>query len=133
MQTNFEINSKENNLYFYKDKIMKSIKYIYNKELKNISKSIKKEKGNEYNYEYMDNNKEKIENKKGLNIIEKWREFLVYNKDVKISEIDVKNIIEKLNLEYFASLWLDHKKMFKIIIDNNGNYEQISKEVENLL
>ena len=133
LQTNFEINSKENNLYFYKDKIMKSIKYIYNKELKNISKSIKEEKGNEYNYEYMDNNKEKIENKKGLNIIEKWREFLVYNKDVKISEIDVKNIIEKLNLEYFASLWLDHKKMFKIIIDNNGNYEQISKEVENLL
>ena len=55
------------------------------------------------------------------------------NKDVKINEIEVKKIIEKLNLEYFASLWLEHKKIFTIIIDNDGNYEKISKDVENLL
>ena len=133
LQTNFEINFKENNLYFYKDKKMKNIKYIDNKEIKNITTSIKEEKGNEYIYEYRDNDKEKRENKKGLNIDEEWRGFLANNKDVKINEIEVKKIIEKLNLEYFASLWLEHKKIFKIIIDNDGNYEKISKDVENLL
>ena len=133
LQINFEINFKENNLYFYKDKKMKNIKYIDNKEIKNITTSIKEEKGNEYIYEYKDNDKEKRENKKGLNIDEEWRGFLANNKDVKINEIDVKKIIEKLNFEYFASLWLEHKKIFKIIIDNDGNYEKISKDVENLL
>ena len=45
----------------------------------------------------------------------------------------LKNIVEKLNKEYLASFWLENKQMFKIIINNNGNYEQISKEIENLL
>ena len=61
------------------------------------------------------------------------KEFLVNNKDVKMNENLLKNIVEKLNKEYLASFWLEHKQMFKIIINNNGNYEQISKEIENLL
>ena len=64
---------------------MKNIKYIDNKEIKNITTSIKEEKGNEYIYEYKDNDKEKGENKKGLNIDEEWRGFLANNKDVKIN------------------------------------------------
>ena len=134
LQSNYEINLNENNLCYYQDKIMKNIKSIYTKkENLNIPKLTNDKKILE-NFKFKDKKEEKMKIKKTqINIHEELKEFLVNNKDVKISEKEIKNIIEKLNLEYFASLWLDHKKMFKIIIDNDGNYEQISEEVEKLL
>lgn len=95
--------------------------------------TIEKEKKDDHYDKYTNNLKERIKNKKSANITEELKEFLVNIKDAKLKENQVLEIIEKLNLKYFVSLWLDHKKIFKLIYENNGNYEQISNEIENLL
>ena len=61
------------------------------------------------------------------------RNYLVGLKDLKLSEKEIMEIIDKLNLEYFASFWLENKTIIDIIIKNNGNYEKISKIIEDML
>lgn len=59
--------------------------------------------------------------------------FLANNKDVKISETKIRKIIKRLNEEYFASFWLEQKKILEIIAENDGHYKPIAKIVEDLL
>ena len=61
------------------------------------------------------------------------KEYLENNKDMKISEEKIRKIIERLNFEYFASLWLEQKKILDIIKANNGHYKQIAKIIEDML
>ena len=133
LKNNFEINLKENNVYFFNDKNMKKIINDDKEDNKYFLNTIEKEKKDDHYGKYTNNLKERIKNKKSANITEELKEFLVNIKDAKLKENQVLEIIEKLNLKYFVSLWLDHKKIFKIIYENNGNYEQISNEIENLL
>ena len=132
LKNNFEINLKENNIYYFDN--TKKFKIINNKEENNylINENAEEKEDSFYN-KYTNKCEEKIKNYNNFNIYEELKEFLVNNKDVKMNENLLKNIVEKLNKEYLASFWLEHKQMFKIIINNNGNYEQISKEIENLL
>ena len=85
-------------------------------------------------------NKNKIPkkcNKNGIiylnKIKDEIKDYLVNIKEVKISENKIRKIIEKLNLEYFASFWLENKTIMDIIIKNDGNYEKIAKIVEDML
>lgn len=59
--------------------------------------------------------------------------YLAKNKDIKISEVKIRKIIDRLNLEYFASFWLGQLKILDIIVANDGHYKQIAKIVEDML
>jgi len=59
--------------------------------------------------------------------------YLAKNKDVKISEVKIRKIIDRLNVEYFASFWLGQLKILDIIVANDGHYKQIAKIVEDML
>ena len=61
------------------------------------------------------------------------KKYLENNKDMKVSEKKIRKIIDRLNLEYFASLWMEQKKLLDIIKENDGHYKQIAKIVEDML
>ena len=134
LENNFEINLKWNNIEGKKIQLKNIKKNLGENRIFPIYEDEYEEHFNRYI-----GNKNKIKKKKKkepnylIKIREEIKEYLEKNKDAKISEKKFIKIIERLNLEYFASFWMEHKKMFDIIIANNGHYHQISKIVEDLL
>ena len=133
LENNFEINLKWNNIYIYDVEGKK----ILLKNKKNVIYPISDDEDDEHFNRYIGKKNKIKRNKPKENYLSKIKmeikEYLNKNKDVKITENKMMKIIERLNLEYFASLWLEHKKMFDIIVENKGHYHQISQIVEELL
>ena len=82
--------------------------------------------------------KKKIKHKNGIiyyshKIKDEIKDYLANNKDIKITEKKIRKIIDRLNVEYFASFWLEQKKILDIIIANEGHYKKIAKIIEDLL
>ena len=99
LKNNFELNMKENNLFLYDEQRnkMKKLSYLDKKEeneKKNILNLINIENEKEYIKGYYKRNKEDKEDKEYSNIYEELKEFLNNNKDIKISEEEIKKIIE---------------------------------------
>ena len=139
LENNFEINLKWNNIIIYdiegKRIQLKNLKkYLEEKRIYPIYEDDYEEHLNRYigNKNKIKKNKKKEPNYL-IKIKEEIKQYLEKNKNVKISEKKMIKIIERLNLEYFASFWMEHKKMYDIIIDNEGHYHQIAKIVEDLL
>ena len=141
LENNFEINLKWNNIYVYdiEGKKIELKNKIKERESKITAYPIKDdEEDEEHINRYIGNkNKKTTRKKKQISYLERIKEeikqYLKENKDAKISENKMVKIVERLNLEYFASFWLDHKKMFDIIIEKEGHYHQIAKIVEDIL
>ena len=141
LENNFEINLKWNNIQIYdvegKKISVKNLKGTKdnNNDIYPISDDEDEEHCNRYiGKKNKDKNKKKKQKGNYLTKIKmEIKDYLEKNKNAKITKNKMVKIIERLNLEYFASFWLDHKKMFDIIVENEGHYHRISKIVEDLL
>ena len=136
LKDNYEIDLNENNINIYDVEGKKiEIKDDDKKSDNKNNNQLINEQGNHCNRYIRDKIKKK--NKNGVihlnKIKDEIRNYLVGLKDLKLSEKEIMEIIDKLNLEYFASFWLENKTIIDIIIKNNGNYEKISKIIEDML
>ena len=141
LENNFEINLRWNNIDIYDVEGKKiSIKNLRRKkENKNEVYPISDDEDEEHYNRYIgkkNKNNAKKQKQKGnylTKIKMEIKDYLEKNKNAKISQNKMVKIIERLNLEYFASFWLEHQRMFDIIVENEGHYHLISKIVEDLL
>ena len=156
LKNNFEINLSGNNIYIYdlegklinikpkeekEEKDEKDEKEEKDKKNFIIPFDKKEEEEEEFHcnrfFGQRKKNKKKKKKMKGVIYLNKLnkeiKEYLENNKDMKISEEKIRKIIERLNFEYFASLWLEQKKILDIIKANNGHYKLIAKIIEDML
>lgn len=148
LKKNFEIDLSGNNICIFDTEGKKiDIKNISNND--NLPKTTKKyypidceEEEEEDHINKFFGDRKKIKKKKNKHkngviylhkIKDEIKDYLAKNKDIKITENKIKNIIDRLNLEYFASFWLEQKKILDIIIANDGHYKQIAKIIEDML
>ena len=148
LKTNFEINLNGNNINVYdtegklidiKNKVEKKENLKINN--KNYAAPIDDNEENEIHCNRFFGKRKKIKKKgKKMNgviylnkINEEIKKYLENNKDMKVSEKKIRKIIDRLNLEYFASFWMEQKKILDIIKANDGHYKQIAKIVEDML
>ena len=136
LDTYFEIDLKDNNISIYdiEGKNIDMKKYL---DTPSSLPADEEEKDVDHYHRYVldkikinkNNNSEVYSNK----IKEEINKYLSKNKNVKISKDKIKKIIDRLNVEYFASLWMEIQKLLDIIVQNNGKYKEIAQIVEDLL